>query len=338
MLALSAAMYYSEKGSAVQYRYLLCALLLVMFVSSCSGSKESERSEELIVFHAGSLSVPMRELAEAFEREHSNVDVMLEAAGSRACARKIADLGRACDVMASADYTVIDELLIPEHASWNIKFAANEMAIVYHESSRMATEIGVDNWYEILLHDDVAFGRSDPDSDPCGYRTVLTVELAETHYGVDGLAERLLAKDTEYIRPKETDLLALLETHAIDYIFLYRSVAQQHGLEYLELPEEINLEKPELADRYAAVSVEVSGREPGTHITKRGAPMVYGVTIPSNAPNRELALRFVAFLLDESKGLEIMERNGQPALVPSPTDTYDELPRELERFALPPGK
>ncbi len=310
-------------------------LLLVIFTFSCSGAKDSDTPEKLVVFHAGSLSVPMRQVADAFGEENPGVEIVLEAAGSRTCARKITDLGRDCDVMASADYTVIDELLIPDHAAWNIKFAANEMAVVYRESSRMAERIGSDNWYEILLRDDISFGRSDPDSDPCGYRTVLTAKLAEIHYGVEGLAERLLGKDTEYIRPKETDLLALLEANAIDYIFLYRSVAKQHGLEYLLLPDEINLKRPELADRYAAVSVEVSGREPGTHITKRGAPMVYGVTIPSNAPNPELALRFVAFLLDGSKGLEIMERNGQPALVPSPTDTYDEIPGVLREYALP---
>jgi molybdate/tungstate transport system substrate-binding protein len=79
----------------------------------------------------------------------------------------------------------------------------------------------------------------------------------------------------------------------------------------------------------------VSGKEPGTFITKSGAPMVYGVTIPSNSPSPDLALRFVAFMLDRNKGLEIMERNGQPALVPSPTDTYDKLPEQLRVYALP---
>ena len=314
---------------------LLLLLVFILLHISCSGSRETGETRKLVIFHAGSLSVPMRELADAFERENPGVEVLLEAAGSRACARKITDLGRECDVMASADYTVIDELLIPGHASWNVKFAANEMAIVYHASSRMSEEIGAGNWYEILLRDDVAFGRSDPDSDPCGYRTVLTAKLAEDYYGVEGLAGRLLEKDKEYIRPKETDLLALLESNAIDFLFLYRSVAEQHGLEYLLLPDEINLKMPELGDHYATVSVEVSGKEPGSYITKRGAPMVYGVTVPSNAPNPDLALRFVAFLLDGSKGLEIMERNGQPALVPSPTDTYDRLPDKIKAFALP---
>ncbi len=316
---------------------LIAMMTAVVMFGSCSDEGERPASGKLVIFHAGSLSVPMKQIAEEFERDHPGVRVLSEAAGSRACARKITDLGRRCDVMASADYTVIDELLIPDHADWNIRFAGNEMAIVYHEESRGADEIEADNWHELLLRDAVAFGRSDPDSDPCGYRAVLVMKLAERHYGVEDLAAKLLAKDTEYIRPKETDLLALLETGTIDYIFLYRSVAEQHGLEYILLPDEINLKSTEFTGVYETVSVEISGKKPGARITKRGAPMVYGVTIPKNAPNAQLALDFVRFLLERGKGLEIMERSGQPPLVPSPTDTYDRLPEELKRFALPPA-
>ena len=312
------------------------AIVAVIF-GSCSNEGEQPGSRDLAIFHAGSLSVPLKQIADEFERSHPGVRVLLEAAGSRACARKITDLGRRCDVMASADYTVIDELMIPEHAHWNIRFAGNEMAIVYHDGSRGAEEINTDNWHELLLRESVVFGRSDSDSDPCGYRAVLTIKLAEMHYGLRGLSARLLEKDTEYIRPKETDLLALLETGTIDYIFLYRSVAQQHGLEYLLLPDEINLKSPEFAGAYEKVTVEISGKKPGATITKRGAPMVYGVTIPKNAHDPELALEFVRFLLERDKGLKIMERNGQPPLVPSPTGTYDALPDELKRFALPPA-
>ncbi len=313
------------------------AVVLAVVAPSCSREGKMDDSRNLIIFHAGSLSVPFKEIAEAFEKENPGVKVSLEAAGSRTCARKISDLGRRCDVMASADYSVIDALLIPEHAAWNIKFASNEMAIVYHDGSRSAGEIDADNWHEILLRDDVAFGRSDPNSDPCGYRAVLTVKLAERHYGLDGLSGSLLEKDNEYIRPKETDLLALLESGTIDYIFLYRSVAQQHGLQYLVLPDEINLKKPGLSDLYASVSVDISGKKPGTVITKRGAPMVYGVTVPRSSQQPELAIRFVEFLLDESKGLAVMERNGQPSVVPSSVEDYDELPDGLKRFATRSG-
>lgn len=290
---------------------------------------------DLVIFHAGSLAVPFKEIADAFMKEHSGVTVLREAAGSRACARKIADLKRPCDVMGSADYTVIDTLLIPDHAEWNIKFATNEMCIVYHHKSRRHDAIKAENWTDILMEENVAFGRSDPNADPCGYRAVMTMKLAEMHYGKAGLAEKMLAKDVDKIRPKETDLLALLEAGEIDYLFLYRSVAQQHGLKYLILPDEVNLKQAALRDHYAKVSVKISGKKPGTFITKKGAPMVYGITIPKSAPNPQAALAFVQFVLAADRGMAIMERNGQPSAVPSPTASYEAIPAALKRCAKP---
>ncbi len=306
-------------------------------MQSCGDGERVEESSggTLIVFHAGSLSVPFRRISRMFMEENPGVTVRLESAGSRSCARKISDLGRECDVMASAAYTVIDALLIPDHASWNIKFASNEMAIVHTEDSKRHGEIDAWNWYEVLLDPGVAFGRSDPDADPCGYRAVLTMKLAGEYYGESGLAARLLEKDRRFIRPKETDLLALLETGTIDYIFLYRSVAQQHGLEFLILPDEVNLKNPGFTDLYGTVSVEISGKKPGERIVKRGAPMVYGITIPSNSPSPELAQHFIDFILDPDKGMKVMEEAGQPSVVPSSSDTYEAIPAALKKFAKP---
>lgn len=311
-------------------RIFLAFALISLLVLSCSGSKEEGK---LIIFHAGSLSVPFSQIAARFEEENPGVEVSLEAAGSRRCARKISELDRECDVMASADYEVIDQLLIPEHAGWNIRFATNEMALAFMRGNRKARGLSDRNWYDILQRDDVTCGRSDPDSDPCGYRTVLTLKLAEKYYGADGLAMSLLEKDQEYIRSKETDLLGLLEAGALDFIFIYRSVARQHNLGIQLLPDEINLKTPDFADYYSTVSVKISGKKPGEFIERKGAPMVYGVTIPGNSPSPDLALKFVEFLLDSEKGLKIMERNGQPPLVPSSTSTYDALPERLRKFA-----
>jgi molybdate/tungstate transport system substrate-binding protein len=209
------------------------------------------------------------------------------------------------------------------------------MVIVFGENSHRASQINKDNWYDILLQKDVTFGRSDPNADPCGYRTVFTITLAEKFYNRPGLVGRMLAKDRRYIRPKEVDLLSLLETGELDYIFIYRSVAEQHELRYIVLPDEINLKKAELSDFYKTASVRLTGRKPGTFITKVGKPIVYGVTIPKDAPNRELALAFLSFLLDADKGAAILEKNGQSSVVPSPADTFGSLPESLKIFALP---
>ena len=64
-------------------------------------------------------------------------------------------------------------------------------------------------------------------------------------------------------------------------------------------------------------TVDITGKEPGEFITKKGEPMVYGVTLLKNAPNKTAAMNFVKFLLNNDKGLAIMRKNGQPDVVPS---------------------
>ena len=317
---------------------------LIILLSSCVNTDKENKSDfkndsisgELIIFHAGSLSVPFKEIAKEFKKEYPEVNIKAEIAGSVACARKITDLKRPCDIMASADYAVIDKILIPEYADWNIKFASNEMVIAFTEKSGYKSEINKKNWYNILLKEDVNYGRSDPNSDPCGYRAVLTIKLAAKKYNKQDIVEEFLEKDTRFIRPKEVDLLALLETNTIDYIFIYRSVAEQHELEYILLPDSINLKDPELKDFYSSVSVKINGKKPGEFIIQKGEPMVYGVTILNNAPNKKAALQFVKFLLSKDKGIKIMEKNGQPSLVPSYTNTFNKIPDELKEFAKAP--
>jgi molybdate/tungstate transport system substrate-binding protein len=312
---------------------LILIVLMLFSILACNRQGEkSTKKQKLIVFHAGSLSIPFKQMKNEFEKLNADVEILLESAGSVQCARKITDLKKECDIIASADYSVIDEMLIPEYTNWNIKFASNEMCIVYHHESKYANEINSQNWPEILLRDDVFFGRSDPNSDPCGYRAILTTQLAEKYYNLPGLTKKISAKDNEYIRPKEVDLLALLESNTIDYIFLYRSVAEQHELEYVILPDSINLKNPELKDFYKNASVEITGKTPGSKITKTGQPMVYGISVLNEAPNKELALQFVDFILSEDKGMQIMEKNGQPSVIPALSETYNAVPEKLKTY------
>ena len=286
---------------------ILLVALFAIFSCKNSGTKgdNSQISGDLIIFHAGSLSMPFKAIADTFMKIHPGVNVLAEASGSIDAARKITELNRPCDIMASADYSVIDNLLVPEFADDNIKFAANEMAIVFNDKSRYASQIDSTNWAEILMKEDVAFGRADPNSDPCGYRTLLTLKLA----GVN--SEKFTEKDQKFIRPKEVDLLALLDVNAVDYIFLYKSVAVQHNLRYAQLPESVNLSNPELNDIYSKVSVQVRGAKPGETMTMSGEAMVYGVTVLRNAPNKKAAEAFIEFLLSEEGGRKILREMGQ---------------------------
>ncbi|MHC1775937.1 MAG: extracellular solute-binding protein [Lentimicrobium sp.] len=305
-------------------------LLLLLGIASCNQPEvktSNGLSGDLIVFHAGSLSVPFKAIADSFMAQNPGITVKAESAGSLASIRKITDLNRSCDVLASADYSLIDKLMIPGHASWNIQFAGNEMALVYQANSLFANKINLNNWTSILLDPQVRLGRSDPDSDPCGYRTILSLRLAEKYYHKPGLIQQFMRKDGQYIRPKEVDLLALLETGTIDYIFIYKSVAIQHKLPFLELPDSINLGNPGMKDFYSRVSVEVAGNKPGESITQVGEPMIYGITIPENCSNRPAAIAFVKYLITGGQG--IMQKMGQTAIKPSISGNTKLLPKEL---------
>jgi len=287
--------------------------------------------EKVVVFHAGSLSVPFSQMEKAFEVKYPQYDVVREAAGSRACARKITDIGKPADVMASAAYRVIDTLLLPEYAKFNVQFATNEMVIAYTQRSKYADEITAKNWTEIFLRKGVKVGHSNPNLDPCGYRSILVTQLAERYYKVPGFYTRLMGYGESYqngeekrgkiiVRPKETDLLGLLEAGAYDYLYIYKSVAAQHGLKYLILPPEVSLKDKHFSDFYKRASIQITGKNPGSLVSKKGAAMVYGITIVENSAkglpkNREGAVKFVDFVLS-AEGQAIMQQNGQGVISP----------------------
>lgn len=310
--------------------YILLFLSLSLLFASCGSGKKPEE-QKLIIFHAGSLSVPVKKLVDEFEKANPGARVLTEAAGSLVCARKITELGKPCDIMLSADYSVIDKLLIPSYASWNIRFATNEIVIAFLPESKHSDIISSDNWFDILLREDVIYGRPDPNSDPCGYRSLFTASLAGEYYKRDGLTDSLLAKDRNYIRPKEVDLVALLQTHVVDYIFQYKSVAIQHNLKYVPLPSEINLSDTDFREHYSTVSVLVPGADPGSEVRIDGDYICYGGTILTNAPNRQLAVKFFEFLLSR-EGNDIFLSSGQNPLVPELAGDCGTMPDQLKRF------
>jgi molybdate/tungstate transport system substrate-binding protein len=290
----------------------------------------NKEPEKLIILHAGSLSIPLKTMSAEFNKSNPKLQIILEPGGSRTCARKISDLNRKVDIMFSADSSVITNLLIPEHAEWNINFATNEMSIMYTEKSKYSNEITADNWPEILLRKGVTYGHSDPNADPCGYRSQLVWQLAEKYYKIPNLYQKLVDKK-HFIRPKETDLLALLESYTMDYLFIYRSVAKQHHGKYLILPEQINLKSKKYVNFYKTSTLKITGKKPGTWITKKGKPMVYGLTIPKNAPNPKAAIKFLEFVLS-GKGRQIMSEMGQPPIYPATSAQKNKLPKPLAKF------
>jgi molybdate/tungstate transport system substrate-binding protein len=294
----------------------------------------AEPQGKLIMFHAGSLSVPFGAMEKALEAKYPDLDLLREPSGSQKAARKIAELNKPCDIMASADYNVIDKLLIPKCADWNVRFATNQLVLCYTDKSKYSKGVNADNWYQVLEREGVSWGHSDPDLDPCGYRALMVLQLAERHYKAPGLYEKLIAnRPKENIRPKSVELISLLQTGHMDYAWEYLSVAVQHGLKYISLPDQINLGNYQYDDLYDQAVVKVTGREPGTFMDMKGKSCTYGVTLIKHAPNKEAAVAFLTYMLDPDGGLKVLKDMGQPPFVPCrvPTEGMKaKLPVELK--------
>jgi molybdate/tungstate transport system substrate-binding protein len=313
--------------------FRITVLFFLLAAAISGGVAFAEPQGKLVMFHAGSLSMPFEAMEKAFEAKYPKVDLLREAAGSQACARKITDLKKPCDIMASADYKVIDKLLIPDYADWNIRFAYNQLVLCYTEKSKHADKVDKDNWYEILQEKGVIWGHSDPNLDPCGYRALMVIQLAEKYYKKPGLYDAVIAnRPKENIRPKSVELVSLLQTGNMDYAWEYLSVAVQHGLKYVVLPDDINLGNYKYDDYYSQAVVKVTGKQPGTFMELKGDSCTYGVALIKTAPNKEAALAFLEYMLAPQGGLKVLNDQGQPPFIPCRVPTAamkEKLPQGL---------
>ena len=312
-----------EVKKVVRYG-LVCAAVVLLANVALAGDQQ-----KLIIFHAGSLSVPFKMMEQQFEKEHPTIDVLRESGGSTKMARMISELGKPADIMASADYVVIDKTLIPKFADINIRFATNQMVLCYTEQSKFADTINSKNWPEILAKPDVVWGHSDPNLDPCGYRSLMVLQLAEKYYQMPGLYEKLIKqRKKEWVRPKSVELISLLQSGNMDYAWEYLSVAVQHRLKYVPLDTEVNLSDYAYNDFYKNAQVTVSGKKPGTTITQTGKAITYGITLLKDAQNPEAANLFLQYLLTPDQGLAILRDMGQPPFIPARVPS-EEMEKEL---------
>jgi molybdate/tungstate transport system substrate-binding protein len=227
------------------------------------------------------------------------------------------------------------------------------MTLAYTNSSKYADEITADNWYDILRKSDVKWGFSDPNLDPCGYRSPMVIQLAEAEYDDDQIFEDLIEANSDItvsedsgvftidanmsdlnpnterlmIREKSVDLVTHLQEGGLDYAFEYSSVAKQHDLLYLDLPVSIDLSSADCADTYKTVKIAK------TTTTSTGKPIVYGLTVPNNAPNADLGAQFVEYIINEF-GQGVFNDNGQPPVVPALADDVDSVPANLQSYVV----
>jgi molybdate/tungstate transport system substrate-binding protein len=328
--------------------YVLVLGMLLLNGAAAAQTTCAPGSQQLIIYHAGSLTAAFSSVEKLFTQQ-TGICVVDVAAGSVDAARRVTAGQERCDIYASADFEDIDVLLKPAgYADYNILFAQGGMVLAYTTNSKNAATIAAPNgtfnpptsvpdaaadWYAQLTQAGVTIGGSHPFLDPSGYRSDMIFQLTEDHYGVANLYDSLL---THYSINKSTDKLGV----TYDYQFTYEHSALSafkadttNSYRYVKLPDAVSLSDPDENRRYREASVII----PGLHLPYSapavripGTRVVWGLTVLKTASNKDNAIKFLQ-LLFSSQGVALQKATGPAPISPPLVSHHDfrQLPASL---------
>lgn len=226
------------------------------------------------VLYAGSLVRVMEGPVAQTLAQQTGLQFQGEGKGSKALANLIGSGLRNPDVFISADPKLLDGLMTGGDnspvSSYTV-FGSARMVIAYSDRSPNraifeAAARGQQSILDVLADKQVRLGRTDPQLDPKGERTVRVLQLLGTHFRQPKQALTVLQK-TE-IFPEE-DLALRVESGEIDAGFFYSTEIPGRGLRAVELPGDANLSRQ----------------------------ITYAIAVMRHAPHPQAAKTFAGFIL-----------------------------------------
>lgn len=246
------------------------------------------------VLAAGSLAHTFEDyIGPAFESE-TNLAMHGEYFGSNAVMRMVEDETKYPDVIVSADATLLRDRLYDEYIDWDVEFATNSLGVGYNPSTELGQQLDTDEpWYEVLPASDsgdVTIG--DPDLDPLGYRAIQAFQLAEEKHDLDGFRETMRSlTDRE---PDEPAMMAGVTSGSRAASIVYKNMAVDHDMPFVEFPDAYNFADPALTDHYAQATYTTDEEE----YTAEGRPILYNATVRSDASTPAAGRQFIEFMID----------------------------------------
>ncbi|MEF8886972.1 MAG: extracellular solute-binding protein [Haloarculaceae archaeon] len=262
-------------------------------LAGCATTLGASGPGSVSLLAAGSLARTFEDhVGPAFE-EKTGTAVYGEYYGSNAIMRLVEDGTEFPDVVVTADATLLRDRLYGAFTDWDVAFAANSLGVGYREGTAFGRALARgEPWYEAALDTDPGgIAIADPDLDPLGYRAVQAFELAAAEHDLEGFREAMLGR--VYEEPEEPQLLAGVETGSRAAGLVYRNMALDREIPFLEFPDAYNFSRVSMADHYATVGYTTDGG-----YTARGRPILYSATVLEGADNPDAGRRLVQFLLD----------------------------------------
>jgi len=311
--------------------------------STTSISSTTMPSSPLILYSADAYVAESTTLENAFTNSTGIMMAPPKAGGSLALAQQIAEGNPVSVFLAVSHSAMRPKYLGNQSSGWTIAFASDQMAIAYSNASTQnaATSSVIaaynsavasnttqawDDFFSNVTSGSVKVGIANPNADPAGYRGWIVLEAAGQAYANSStfFGNRIVTNNGNITGASAADLIAPLETGQIQFLFIYKSAAIAHKLNYLQLPDQINLGDPKYNEFYSQFSYTLTrGVESGEVIT------LY-ITVPADSTDTADSLQFVVFVIKNSPTL--LSQYGLISIAPARLYNSTTIPQPLQEL------
>ncbi|MCI4370644.1 MAG: substrate-binding domain-containing protein [Thermoplasmata archaeon] len=299
------------------------------YKTSPAATPAAVANSTLSVLGAGTLNTLFPQVASQLVNETPGITAPSAAQtyeGSLDITTAITSTGARTDVAAVADFRLIPQLLEPKYAGYEVVFGATPEVLAYNPAISAFNGINQTNWAQKLVADVTTHGNApfavwNASTDPNGYNEIFSLELQgllsngsastfyNTFYGGASGAPAVPSSSTTLVE-HESQAATLLKTGVVSALITYRSYAVVNGLKYQSFDPIVGLSannSTALSD-YAKVTSTIVDSS-GSFAPVHAAPVLFAVTVPSNAPNPALGAAFLHLLLSP-QGAAILSAGG----------------------------
>lgn len=224
-------------------RALLVAVMLALLPTFGAAAAPQQTVQ---VTYAGSLVATMEGPLKAALSRDTGLHLAGEAKGSKALANLIAAGLRSPDVFISADPALIEKLNAScQLVKGYVIFGSARMVVAYsarspHSALFSRAAAGKASILDVLADPSVRVGRTDPQLDPKGARTLRVLRLLGAHFHNPAEARAIEQKAQTF---PEEDLAVRVESGELDAGFFYSTEIPGRELRAVELPGDANLSR-----------------------------------------------------------------------------------------------
>jgi molybdate/tungstate transport system substrate-binding protein len=322
---------------------------------SPASSPAAVTNDTLSILGAGTLDTLFPQLASLLVNETPNISAPTAAQtyeGSLDITTAITTLAARADVAAVADFRLIPSLLEPKFASYEVVWGATPEVLVYNSSIPAFDGVNETNWAQKLINDVDSASNApmavwNASTDPNGYNEIFSLELqgmlydnnaskfySQLYGGAPGtpaipnatkVGNHVVAENEH-----ESQAATLLRTGVVSALITYRSYAVVNHLPYVSFNPIVGLyanNSTALSD-YAKLSTTIVSST-GAFVTVVPAPVLFSITVPTNAQNPALGAAFIHLLLSPQGSAIISEGGAFTPIFPGWSNDPSAVPSVL---------